>query len=346
MKKFTTFLTIAFLFFGLSAYSKVITVSNTTNSPGQYKTIQEALIAASAGDTIYVSGSSASYGTIDINKKIVLIGAGFNPNNQFNLNSELHTVNFRVGDGAMNPTSNPSGSEIVGFKIHTIYTHNDNINNVKINRNHITSSIYFYSKTLKDWVLKNNIIHNIDAANLTTNMVIANNIITGTITSFKSTTISISNNILTGTGNGLNYVEYAIVTNNIYITKSTAGCNYCTFNNNISVGGTHTTFTYGNNTGQNNLENTNPLFVYAPSHTFSFDHDYHLQSTSPGKDAGTDGKDIGIYGGIFSFPGGEARPWQTSPVPAIPQVLKMNVKNSVLPENGTLQVEIEAVSNP
>jgi hypothetical protein len=349
MVKLTTLLTFAFLLIGLSAYTAVHTVSNTVNSPGQFTSLQAAINAASPGDTIYVSGSPASYGNAEIFKRLTLIGAGYNPNNQFQFPSTTGTIKLRMGT-AMEGNTNPSETEITGLIISTLQAEN-NINGIVLNRNEILSSInFYYNIVVKDWVIKNNIINDIQYASKVTNFVIHNNIFKGRLHEFNSPTISISNNIFTfKTGAHafvMDNVNYAIVTNNIYYGKTTDKCNYCTFNNNISFGSTYTTFKYANNTGENNLENINPLFVHVPETDYKADHDYHLQSASQGKNKGTDGKDIGIYGGMFPFPGGANRPWQTSPMPAVPQVVKMNVKNSVLPVNGTLQVEIEAISYP
>ncbi len=339
---------LAFLIFGLSATAAVHTVSNNTNSPGQFTNIVDAVNAAAAGDTIYVSGSTTSYGHVTIVKQLTLIGAGYNPDNQFNFKSQLGNIDLKVGnDGFGNLESNPSSTEVIGFEFSTITCSNNDINNVKLSRNRITSSVNFNSRTLSGWVVKNNIVVNLMSGSNLTNSIFANNIILGYFYYMRSTTINISNNIFTASsGDAFNQVEYAIVTNNIIYGKSTAGCNYCTFNNNISIGGAQTSFSYNNNTGDNNLENTNPMFVDVGGTTFAYTYDYHLQAASPGIDAGTDGTQIGLYGGTYSFPGGDAAPWQTSPMAPLPQILKMNILNSVLPVDGTLNVELEAVSNP
>ena len=97
------------------------------------------------------------------------------------------------------------------------------------------------------------------------------------------------------------------------------------------------------NTGVNNQIDVDPLFVNVSSTTFDYAYDYHLQATSPGKNAGTDGTDIGIYGGAYPFPSGGEVPWQTSIKPYMPQILEMNVLNAVIPLNDTLQVQVKAI---
>jgi hypothetical protein len=347
MKKAKNFLILAFLFIGLSAHAGIITVSNHSNSPGNYIKLQDAIDAAVPGDTIYVTGSGSSYGNISINKKLTLIGAGYNPNNQFGFKSQVGQVDYRTGTDNFGQPSNPSGSEITGFEIYTLYVHQDNINNITVSRNRFTYYPHFYSRNVSGWIFKNNILNSVEGCEGLTSTIFTNNIMFSYFSGLKSPTITITNNIfLTSGGKVFNNVTYAIVTNNIFFGKTTEGANYCTFNNNISFGGASTSFNYANNSAQNNKENVNPLFVNAADVSFKYENDYHLQPSSPGVNAGTDGKHIGIYGGSFPFPGASATPYQTSPMPPVPQIMKMNVQNSVLPQNGTLNVQIEAVSNP
>jgi hypothetical protein len=345
MKKFTISFFIALLVIGFSASATVHTVSNNQNSPGQFTSLQAAIDAASPADTIYVSGSPTNYGNANLNKQLTLIGAGYHPNNQLQFKSQLTTIFLNISAG-VTPT-NPSGSKIMGFDLANISCSSHNINNIAIQLNRV-GSISMGSYVCDAWVIKNNIIESIyGSSGNSTNILIYNNIIRYSIWTFQTSSVLISNNVFprnATSSNVFNSLQYATVANNVVFGMSTGGCNYCTFNNNISYGGNQTTFEYANNTGQNNLENVNPQFVIAESYDFSHDNDYHLSAGSPGIGAGTDGTDIGIYGGIYPFPSGGEIPYQTSPVPPIPQVVNMNILNSVLPEGGTLQVEVEGKS--
>ena len=69
----------------------VITVSNAPNSPAQYTDLQLAINAANNGDTIYVSGSLVNYGVITIDKPLVLLGAGFNPQKDLPFVSNIYS---------------------------------------------------------------------------------------------------------------------------------------------------------------------------------------------------------------------------------------------------------------
>jgi hypothetical protein len=92
------------------------------------------------------------------------------------------------------------------------------------------------------------------------------------------------------------------------------------------------------------MEGILPKFVDVPEQrtVFSYAYDFHLRADSPGKNAGTDGTDIGIYGGPFPWPDGGSAPWQTSPVPAVPQITSLDTLNVVVPVNGTLSVDVKA----
>jgi hypothetical protein len=345
MKKIFLLMVAAITLWGINTHATIITVSNAPNSPGQYTNLQEALDAASSGDTIYVSGSLTTYGSIDIKKKITLIGAGFNPNNQNNQNSELQYVYFKSDNDPVNPT-NASGTTITGFKISYLYVQTQNVIDIQLLRNEITGSISLAANYCQNWTIKNNILNWISTSSSTaifaSDFVISNNIIKREIQYFKSNTILIANNIFTQ-NSGFTTVSLANIQNNIFYGGSTANCSYCTFIKNISVGAANT-FDYGTNTSVGNFTNVDPLFVAVSSTTFNFAYDYHLQPTSPGKGAGTDGTDIGLYGGMYPFPSGGDVPWQTSPMPAIPQITSMVILNGTLPSAGTLHIQIQAKS--
>jgi hypothetical protein len=76
-----------------------------------------------------------------------------------------------------------------------------------------------------------------------------------------------------------------------------------------------------------------PMFTAYPGGRFSYDHNFHLKTSSPGKNAGTDGTDIGIYGGMgFS----ETRE------PPIPIIRAFSIQNGVVAPNGKLSIKVRA----
>jgi hypothetical protein len=345
MKTTKLLLSMAIVALTFSVNATVITVSNNPDSPGQYTSLQAAIDAANPTDTIYVAGSQISYGNVTLGKQIVLIGAGYRPNNQYGFKTQLGSISLN--------SSNASGTIITGLYIgNTITATVNDVNNISIYRNYI-DGINAY-RSLNNWTIKNNIIRSYiqgstSGTNTITNVYIENNIFYyGSISSFNSNSLYISNNIFTHTSSGFNVfsvISYAIIANNIFYGTSTQGCDFCTFNNNLSSGGTNLTFNYASNNASGNIEDLNPQFTDVSGYAFDYTYDYHLKATSPGYQAGLDGKDLGIYGGNYPFPSGGDQPWQTSAMPAIPQVDTVNITNAVVPAGGTLSVEIKGRSN-
>ena len=92
------------------------------------------------------------------------------------------------------------------------------------------------------------------------------------------------------------------------------------------------------NLGSGNLINTNPLFVNYPlagGAAYNYTFDLHLQTGSPGKNFGTDGTDIGIYGGWM--------PYEVGANPYFPQMMELTLPSgSSVPAGGTLNVHFKA----
>ena len=76
MKK-KTFITLAAVCMAVTANATILRVSNVEGSSAPYSTIQAAVDAANAGDTIMVDGSNTVYDKTEITRKLVLIGPGF-----------------------------------------------------------------------------------------------------------------------------------------------------------------------------------------------------------------------------------------------------------------------------
>jgi hypothetical protein len=92
------------------------------------------------------------------------------------------------------------------------------------------------------------------------------------------------------------------------------------------------------NTATGTISNTNPLFVTPMpgwnGTTFLITWNPLLTAGSPAFNAGTDGKHIGVYGGGL--------PYRFSSEPDVPVVRKVQINNSVIPGNGTLNVKVIA----
>jgi hypothetical protein len=367
-------LNVFLLMLTLSAFGTVRTVSNNASRPAQFATFDAAQTASTAGDTIYLHGSPFAYPNLIVTKRLVIIGAGYNPNTQFGQPTNVANVEL-YNDSAL---PDPSGSVITGLLItgQLSCTGTDRSNNIRIFRCQINSSIYLQapSSTFVDnWVIFNNIITNIYAGNTSrtsagpTNIIIANNIIRSSVYYIASSSTLVDHNIFLGTTINNQYLFNVILSNNIYVRSSgtcVSNSVLCTYNNNLSSQSTiglaseysptnNFVATFlgsggGSNSGGGNQLGVDPLFQnVTDNNNYTNTFDYRLKAGSTGKNAGTDGTDLGIYGGSYPFPsgGGVGSGYDTSPMPPIPQVTEMNILNATVPVNGTLNVNVKAKVN-
>lgn len=352
----------------------IIIVSNNPNIPGQYSNLQTAIDAASPDDTLYVQGSVTSYGDVTITKKLKIVGSGMLPDNTSHLGTTLGSIYYRVSaDG----TSSPSGSSITGCNIYVLYLGFSNIgsvsymvSNISIYRNRIASIMnngYASAETSYTGIhIFNNIIGTLSVDRLGGNSVVNNNIF---ITGVQSTGyIDTGNWVLANNfiGERITGCHNATIVNNIiyssaYNYNNNTSNHYCSFTKNLFYSYNNYQFS-GNflnnsndnntfNTSYNNILNQDPSFVkYTindPIYSYSMSNppsgpfvDFHLNNDSPGKNYGTDGTDIGIYGGTTPFVEGATNDsrYRYFPMPAMPQMLDLTITNPSIPANSTLNV--------
>jgi hypothetical protein len=352
----------------------IITVSNNPNIPGQYSNLQTAIDAAAPDDTLYVQGSVTSYGNITITKKLKIVGSGMLPDNTSHLGTTIGNIFYRVtADG----TSSPSGSSITGCNVSILNicvtvnatsTNTYTPSNISIYRNRIASisgNGFGYGAFSYNGIhIYNNIINTISIDRLGGNSVVNNNYIsyvqyTGSIDSGNWVLV---NNIVEEIKGCYN----ATVLNNIIYSYSSnySGFKYCNFTKNLFYS---PNYSYDSNflaspnldntfnTTFDNIFNQNPSFVkYTASnyiYTYSMSNppsgpffDFHLNNDSPGKNFGSDGTDIGIYGGTTPFFEGATTDsrFRYFPMPAMPQMLDLTITNPSIPANSSLNVNFSA----
>lgn len=317
----------------VATQATVHTVSNATNHPAQFTSVQTAVNTATAGDTILVTGSATSYGTVDITKAITLIGAGHNasPNTQFTI------LNLQAGS---------SNTKLIGVLITATCQFFANLTNITVERCRINGTFGPFNTgyTMNGLVVRNcvfPITNTIAVGNSSTNIRYENNIFAGTnptaLNTNNATNVSISHNLFmhaTG-GTAFNNVSMAIISDNIFWGRTPvhATVNNCTFNNNITFETTNDAIPFGSNVGSNNQTGVDPLFVNAPARTFNLGYNYNVQASSPGHAAGSDGTDIGVFGGAFPFVDLTGRP-------RIPLVTTLTILNNSIGQGGSLNVEM------
>ncbi len=337
------------------ANATVRTLNNNNPSPGQYTTYAAAEAASSQNDTIYVSGSPISYGDITVTKyNIMIMGTGHNPQKQNPLISEFKDIaSTTVGQIRIDGIKCRWIRLEPAFGAAALFVSNSYIETYpKITTTNFDGAMY----------LDNNIINGlISTGGSYTYGIMAivqglTNVFTGII---RNNIIGGSIYVADGLSSSPQSIDGCIFTNNIFINSggpSTGnlfslhnGYFHSLFNNNIILGfvdhnintlyaGTNTT-SYDNNLiypgsfvpalpNSSGTIFSNPLFVNysCPSWNCVSNtaYDFHLQTSSPGHNAGTDGTDIGPYGGPY---GGT---FTTYGEPHIPQMKQMNMPATVV----------------
>lgn len=356
---FASFVLASFLILLVSTetHATVWTVSNNPNSPGQYTSLQMAVDSSTMGDTILVAGSSTTYGTVDIYWQLTIFGAGFN--NPYGSNTTVTTINLNN----FNTSLQSSGTKLSGLAFTGAVNFNGNfaggnasnqvINNVVIERcafdyyyGGLTFSYYSYSNdTIRNCFFscggKNVNFYNTGTYN---NIVFHNNIFEeGNInsnsvpTAGKYATVFFKNNLfLNRTSDAFYNMKEIVLENNIFYKHAPQGCSQCTFTKNLTYINNDNTIPYGDNIGSGNFVDTDPEFVNYPfvGGAFSWSYDFHLEGTSPIISQGTDGSDIGLYGGLM--------PIEFGSNPPIPQMIELTLPQSSVPLGGTLNVNFKA----
>ncbi|TAH27148.1 MAG: hypothetical protein EAZ07_02640 [Cytophagales bacterium] len=347
MKKFL--LVFSFLLCLNVLQAKVITVNNASNN-AQFSSLQAAFDQAGVDDTVYVHGSPTSYGNATIRKRIVLIGAGYEPSEtQFQFSTVIGNLDLdSTASGGLGGVGEPiNGTKIYAVLISTLSSNNTAAfpkRNITVERCRINNQLVV---TGSNWTIVNCLINILNISNWN-NIVVSNNFIYYLGPSNQPSVIFSNNIFLPNNGNVVwsGTVSYAIFSFNIFLNNSpiNTNLNYCTFNSNIigNVNSLVLVTTLNNNTGADNFNNTNPLFTKMPtpppiSLTNIFDpaYDFRLSANSVGKGKGPSGTDIGIYGGNFPMQG-------LGGASTLPQITRMDISNSVLPKTDKLKVSFKA----
>lgn len=335
MKKFL-FSTLAVLF-SISTFATVRTVFNGTPSPGYFSTVAAAVTASSDGDTIYVMGSSGSYGSTIINKKLTIIGPGVFPKKDLGVSSFFDNI-YVASDSVV----------LSGLESSYIYLTYTVANNNILIKNCLTAYLWNQANlSLSNVIVEGCVITGyLSLGNsIQNNLLFRNNIFATTpfaasINSVKNA--SFDHNVFHHLRAGYSIassVSNCLFTNNIFLSIFTTGTINCQFNNNVSFYTGQTTniqLPQPGNTGVNNQVQVNPQFVNPILNPFSIASNYRLQPTSPILTAGISGAEPGVYGGSGIF--------LATFEPEIPVIRSFTIFNPTLPATGSLNVNIKASS--
>lgn len=343
------------------AQAAKITIDNSPSSAAAYSTIQAAVTAATAGDTLLVYGSSYAYAAFTLNKRLIVVGsAGVDP--------EVSNEN-RPSVNSISVTTGCDSSVITGFNIGYVQA-TGTVNDIGIYNNYFTSpttGVQWYNATCSDWVIEGNVfiasgqndfISNYSNSSVLNNILIKNNYFEYNlyyyyIGTYNNSAFTYRNNVFVVRSNSNTYpvcylCNSTLFENNIFWVTDAAytditgqNCTNCIFNNNIiynSAGATMTAInSIGNGvSGNNNIMNLDPQFVnFVPGNGYTIAENYRVANGSPGDNTGTDGTDIGLFGGNYN--------WENRKYPkAFPHQEILNVINNSVPQGTPVNINLKA----
>jgi len=262
----------------------------------------DAYNAAVNGDTIYLPGGSfATPATIA--KGIAIYGAGHYPD------STAVTLPTSVtGNVAINAGADNLRLEGILFTGNLTFNLNQKVDDVVISRCRINGTLNCSQNNSMATPCENHliaqcvIIGNIECSNLQ-GSTITNCIIQGQINNGNN--LNIVNNAIIYTyylSYNLNSIRNSMIANNVFnrrqaVTTVLGGCTGNTFSNNVFAASPN----FGDNTASGNYLNipADDMFVNEANNGFDYTDDFHLQS--PETYIGTDGTQVGIYGGVLGY---------------------------------------------
>ncbi|MEO0683610.1 MAG: hypothetical protein AAFY76_00835 [Cyanobacteria bacterium J06649_11] len=324
----------------------LVAVQNGGNA-SFYTELDSAVFYAQAGDTVYIPGKIFSLSAeLSISKQLFLIGVGHNPDSSTAYNSRTKI------NGDIRFLPNSSGSEIVG-----VYTNSISIgdlgqplSNITIDRCNVEGITVGDPGSISH-VIKTSIIRNSINGGDATELMISNNIIDGSCVKISDQGI-VQNNIFFDSGGGSKFSNTyrSIIKNNIFIHDgpfATGTPQIFTENivrNNLSwtpisfaSNGTGNPGTHNEIFGNESISGSGSDFVDSvflnvnSIFLFSYSKDYRVIHPLA-KNAGTDGTDLGIYGGTF--------PWKNGSVPFNPHVQQKAIA-PVTDSLGRLPIQIK-----
>lgn len=272
----------------------------------------DAVAAASEGDTIYIPGGIFPVYNLEINKKLHVFGVGHSPNVNSSTGRTQINGNIVFTNGA--DFGSISGLFVNGNVSIGSTNANQTVSNITIHRCHINGTLKLThdgdpAKMGSNITLTQNIIGALNGQ-MIRNSLIRQNVI-GRLFYFSDNNLFV-NNIIQRTSEyfswGYSGINGSTFRNNIFVSVmytnlETGGYNNCKFHCNVFVPDV--------NLGSSNSSDTYPnlfnqlvesVFVgYDGVVAFSYDYNFWLNDDFAGKNFGTDGTDVGIFGTVTPF---------------------------------------------
>jgi hypothetical protein len=311
-----------FSLIALYTQAQTITVKQPNGTETLFTRLDSAIIQSPSGATYFLSGDVFNNipNPLNINKQVTIIGQGFDSDST----SFYHTsvtnlnVNLQILDGSDN-------SVFKGFSCNDINFTNPSNGNLKV-KNITIQRVKFYTINMppnpyNTWnnpnisnILISECEFHIGNFSRCSNLLIQNCLIGWYIIEISNA--SITNNIFiynySWNGNpSINGPYGSTIKNNIfrnsYISNGSSGGN-TSFQNNLFLGYSNLPTIQGAIMSGNLVTIQQPSDIFVDYQSTYTKNDYHIKPNTIAKNAGTDGKDLGIHGGS-GFRGTPPIPW-------------------------------------
>lgn len=337
MKKIFTSFAITIL--ATTIQAEIVYLNNNLEEPNisenLYTNWADAYAAVSAGDTIYVVGSNFSYGRVTVSKPLVVIGPGYflddNINTQVDKKEAMFNQ-FSLSEGAQ-------GSTIKGLTVNGGYglDINNQIDNILLENNYCYSVDFnfraddiYNNIAIRKCFIENGLNMSTGYDAVVTNLSLTNNIIGGFSIEDGSTGIIVNNlfadnNLTLGTSSSFE------IANNIFLNSNDNNFTIQTIpdasvHHNISLTGA-----FGNE--NDNFSAPQSTLFISGDDLPDTDAQYQLSESSPAKGAGSNGTDIGPFGG--------PDPYRLSGLPNLPNIYELSSGGLVTGDELPVRIKIK-----
>ncbi len=304
-----------------------------------YTAIDTAIVHASDGDTLYIPGGNFDVSGITITKQLYIFGVGYNPDS-----TKATNTSFLSGELTIAPGS--KGGLLTGCalcKVNLGTTSNYTFTRCNIGTIIFTKAGSTSSQASNNYFIEN-VVGKVDGGEAKNNIFLNNFI--GILSNFSSgntfnhNIISGSYSNCSGSGNTENVADN--ITGSTFENNIFMGWNFSANNSNllnnlfINFGGGMSSLPSGDISSHNyHIQYPGDTFInYTGGNyisNYNYSDNYHLKSNSPGKNGATDGSDVGIYGGQFS--------WKDGGIPINPHIQK-SIISETTDSHGNLKVNI------
>jgi len=345
MKRIITLFTVLILCLLSIQAQRVIALQNGSKS-FFHQQLDTIMAHAEQGDTIYLPGTNYNYGKdFSINKELHIFGVGHVPDSTKATGFSGILNNIRFITGSDNSTL--SGIYINANIYFGTNTTNRNVSNVTISRCNVGNIYLNYNSNVSNSQvnyinINENVIRSmVDGGYTPSNIAVERNIINDYVVNFNfPENCYFKNNTILDYSYFFSNVSGVLIENNICLASNPmSGLNQSTLRNNLfSANLDITNDAIGTNSMTGNLVNIarESIFVNAENLTsgFNYDYNYRLKPDCPGKNGGTDGMDIGIYGSDIPY----------KDVPENPHIISVDNASNVI--NGKLGVNVIVEAQP